>query len=350
MTRMSPGKLIRLRRLADDDGRFKMLAIDQRPPIESLVCQARGIDGPAFDDVVAVKESLLANLAPYASAVLMDPQYIFPAALLGVPRDCGLLVTLEHDKFEETTQGRLSSAIPHWSVQKIQSSGGDAVKVLAWYRPDADERVKEHQFEFVAGIGSQCARLDIPFVLELLLYPFPDEESHTSEYVEDPAKQSDHVVESVETFAHERFGVDLFKLESPVPISALAGERAMAESQIADKFSELDRAAGRPWVMLSAGADAASFHRILEQAFDAGASGFLAGRAIWWDACLSSFPDRDAMNAALAAEAIPYMEKINDLADQNAIPWTSHRRFGATGPQPPAAGEDFRRSYLEEPA
>lgn len=347
MTTMSPGKLLGLRRLADARGRFKMLAIDQRPPIEKLVTEARGVDRPDFDDVVGVKRMLLANLAPHASATLMDPQYIFPSGIEDLPHHCGLLITLEYDVFEETPWGRRSRAIPDWSVHQIRSAGGDAVKVLAWYRPDADQAIKEHQEEFVADIGAECVRLDIPFVFELLLYPFPGEDTHTSDYVEHPEKRSEDVVASVETFAHPRFGVDLFKLESPIPVSAISNPGTISDSNLAEAFASLNRAAARPWVMLSAGADPVSFQRILELAFDAGASGYLAGRAIWWEPCVASFPDWEAMKTGLEAEAVPYMEKINDLTDSLALPWTEHPGYGASGPQPPPAGEAFRLAYGE---
>ena len=49
--------------------------------------------------------------------------------------------------------------------------GGDAVKVLAWYRPDAEAAINAHQQRFVCEIGDQCRRNDIPYVLELLVYP-----------------------------------------------------------------------------------------------------------------------------------------------------------------------------------
>lgn len=346
MTIMSPGKYLGLRRLADDNGRFKMLAIDQRPPIEKLVREGRGSETPSFEDVAGVKELLLENLGPYATASLLDPQYIFPAALDRLPRGSGLLLTLEYDVFEEAPEGRLSSPIPDWSVRKIQTAGGDAVKVLAWYRPDAAASVKEHQQQFVAGIGAECTRLDIPFVFELLLYPLPSEDGHTTDYVEHPEKRSDHVIESVETFADPSFGVDLFKLESPLPIAAVSGPSAVAEGKLADVFSELDRAAGKPWVMLSAGADATSFKRVLEFAFDAGASGYLAGRAIWWDPCVAAFPDFDAMGRELKTQAVPYMEAINALTDARAVPWTRHRSFGGGGPRLPRAGDSFRSEYL----
>ena len=56
---LSPGKLWGLRRLADAGGRFKMLAVDQRPPIKNLVAERRGLDVASYDDVCAVKAMLV---------------------------------------------------------------------------------------------------------------------------------------------------------------------------------------------------------------------------------------------------------------------------------------------------
>lgn len=348
MTEITPGKLMGLRRLADAGGRFKMLAVDQRPPIENLVREARGGESAVFDDVAGVKAALIGELAPAATAVLMDPQYIFPSGIPLLPRDRGLLVTLEHDRFEETPNGRRSHPIPDWTVRKIRLAGGDAVKVLAWYRPDADPQIVEHQQAFVADIGAECSSYDIPFVFELLLYPFPGEEGHTTGYVETPMKRAESVIESVSTFADPRYGVDLFKLESPVPAASFTAEGRVPDREIDEAFSGLNQAAGRPWVMLSAGAKPASFERMLEKAYDAGASGYLAGRAIWWEACVSTFPDRDALAARLREISLPYMERINTLTDDRATPWFHHPGYGPDGPTPPEAGDEFRRRYGAE--
>ena len=43
---MQPGKLWGMRRLADAGGRFKMLAVDQRPPIKNLIMDKLGEDRP----------------------------------------------------------------------------------------------------------------------------------------------------------------------------------------------------------------------------------------------------------------------------------------------------------------
>ena len=339
---MLPGKLWGMRRLADAGGRFKMLAVDQRPPIKNLIAAKRGAAAAGYSDVSDFKTLLVEELGPHASAVLLDPHYAYPAAIHRVSPRQGLLVTLEDSIFEETPDGRLSREIDHWSVDKIKRAGADAVKVLAWYRPDAAQKVLEHQQELTARIGDACRRFDIPYLFELLVYPFPGSTGHTTDYVEDAAKRADHVVQSVATFADPRFGIDVFKLESPLPASAVP-DKAADDGSVQSRFDELGRAAGRPWVMLSAGATQDQFHRILEYAYVAGASGYLAGRAIWWDAG-QAFPDLEAMRGSLVVNSVPYMQTINRLTDQLATPWTSQP--GALGEAVlENAGPGFRSAY-----
>ena len=344
---LTPGKLWGLRRLADDAGRFKMLAVDQRPPIKDLVSIARGTSEASYEDVSDVKRLLVEELGPYSSATLLDPHYAYPATIDAVSPRSGLLLTLEDSVFVEAARGRRSTEIDNWSVDKIKRVGADAVKVLAWYRPDADPAVNEHQKQFVASVGEACRRYDIPYLFELLVYSFPGEDRHTAEYVEQVAKRADHVIESVETFADPVYGVDVFKLESPIPASGVpdpstddhaAGERTQ------ELFNELDRASSVPWVMLSAGAEKDAFMRILTYAYRAGASGFLAGRAIWWDE-VQAFPDIGAARKGLESESVPYMLKINALTDELALPFEQHPSYGPLGPGLVDKDASFRANY-----
>ena len=349
---LSPGKLWGLRRLADDEGRFKMTAVDQRPPIKNLIKDRRGTEEASYGDVAAVKQMLVRELAPSSSALLLDPHVAFPTAVSLMSPKQGLILTLEDSIFRETQGGRLSAAIDHWSVAKIKRAGGDAVKVLAWYRPDSDPAVCRHQEDFVAGIGDACRRYDIPFVFELLVYPLPSDAAQTKDYVEDPGKRPELVLESVERFAEPRFGVDLFKLESPVKAAEVPdpdGDDAEAIAATQAWFDRLGALAGRPWVMLSAGAGMDAFRRVLTYAYRAGASGYLAGRAIWWQA-FQSFPDMHEMAAALRSTGVPYMGALNTLTDDLATPWPKHPRYGDTAgiiASIENADGDFRTRYAD---
>jgi tagatose 1,6-diphosphate aldolase len=337
---LSPGKLWGIRRLADDAGLFRMTALDQRPPIMGLIKQRKGLEEAPDAEVAAVKAVIAETLAPASSALLVDPLWAYPGCIGHVSPRQGLILTLEDHRFEDGPGGRRSASIPEWSVEKIRRIGGDAVKVLAWYRPDAAPEVIAHQQAYVRSVGEACRRFDLPFVFELLVYPFRDA---THDYVEDSTKRPEMVIQSVEAFADPAYGVDIFKLESPLPAAQVPAPGAAGSTEVQRWFDRLGEAAGRPWVMLSAGASAAAFERVLHYAFKAGASGFLAGRAIWWDA-FQHYPDLAAIRTGLARDGRAYLERLGALAAAGAVPWTRHPRF-ADGIEIAGGGFDLPHRY-----
>ena len=336
---LTPGKLWGLRRMADQNGLFKMTAVDQRPPIKGPIAAHHGVDVAPWDDVARFKGLLVETLQDQSTAMLLDPHYAIPHSIGALSPTKGLIVTLEDSLFRETTGGRLSSDIDDWSVAKIKRMGGDAVKVLAWYRPDAAPSVCRAQQDHVKRIGEDCARHDIPFLFELLVYPLASDADQTKDYVEMKGKKSGDVLASVEEFAKPDYGVDLFKLESPVNAADADGS-----AEVQAVFDEMGRLAGRPWVMLSAGAGKPEFYKVLQHAFKAGASGFLAGRAIWLDA-FRAYPDWDKVRAGLEGASRAYMADICALADAQAANWSTHACFGAGGASFKPADASFRHKY-----
>ena len=115
---LSAGKLLGLRRLADESGRFKIVAVDQRPPIQNEIKSSFGSDEAPWEDVAEVKRVLAENLAEESSALLMDPLFAWPAAHSVLRHDQGLMLTLEHAVFDETPRGRCSNVIPDWSRRR----------------------------------------------------------------------------------------------------------------------------------------------------------------------------------------------------------------------------------------
>lgn len=325
---LSTGKHWRMRRLADADGFLTMLAVDQRPPIERLVAEARGERVARPGDVADVKRLLVDVLAPEASAVLVDPLVGYDAARDRLDPHRGLLLTLEHAVFDEEPGGRRSGPIPGWNVETIAAAGADGVKVLAWYRPDADDAVREHQVRWAASVGEECRRLDLPYVLELLVYPMEGRPEF-----DDVEGRAGAVLESVRTFADPVVGVDLFKLESPVPPGLLAPPDTPEGRRHQRHFRALDEACGRPWVVLSAGAGRTDFLRVVEHAATAGASGYLAGRAIWHQA-LSPFPDLEACRGLLTTTSVPFARELTALTRRLGHPWHAHRGYGDGGSAP----------------
>jgi tagatose 1,6-diphosphate aldolase len=332
------GTLRALTTLADDDGRFGMIAVDQRPPIFAALARhgSRQPDDVGYDEVALVKGVLVEELAPEATAVLLDPVWTHPHHLTAVPGRVGLLSTLEDHDFTVDAGERRSHPIPDWSVEKIKRSGAQGVKLLVWDRPDVGPATRAHQDAFVAGVGASCRANELPFVLELLVYPLPGEEAGSAAYAR---AKPERVIASVRHYAQERFGVDLFKLEFPADLKRTrefasgafdgeARESVYDVSEVREHLRALDAAANVPWVVLSAGVGPREFAANVELACDAGASGFLAGRAVWWDA-LAAYPDVGAMRARLRGVSVPYLRALRATV-LRGTPWTEHRRFGGS--------------------
>jgi tagatose 1,6-diphosphate aldolase len=333
---LSAGKLRALATLADDDGRFTMIAVDQRPPIFAALAR-HGDRDPSevrYDEVAAVKGALVEVLAPHATAVLLDPVWTHPHYLRAVPGRVGLLSTLEDYGFDLVDGERRSRTIPGWSVDQIRRSGAMGVKLLAWHRPDVSEATHAHQDAFVEAVGRACAEHDLPFVLELLTYPLQGEDPASAAYAR--AKPA-HVIGSLRRYADPRFGVDLMKLEFPAELRRTAGFHAGALDGVEREavydldavrgfLAELDAASPVPWVLLSAGVGPREFALAVELAVDAGASGVLAGRAVWYDA-LAVYPDLDAVKARLRDRSVPYLAQLRAIV-QRGLPWHRHRRYG----------------------
>jgi len=308
------GKLIHIKKLCNDQGHLQMLAIDQRPPIFNLIREKK--KAYTYKDVVDFKKQISVNLSQYSTAILMDPVYSVPS-LIPSSKSKGLIVTLEDHNFIEKGKGRYSKNIKNWTVEKIKRIGGDAVKVLAWYRPDADQKSIKHQKKYIETIGKQCERYDIPFLLELLVYPFRNEIGYSKDYKEQLDKNQNHVIDSVKEFSKTKYKVDIFKLESPVDSDKLQNGKFTKTTE--DAFKQLSKVTRNiPWVMLSSGMSKESFLNCLKLAYKNGASGYLAGRTIWLDA-FRDYPNYKKITTKLNKESVSYVKKLNELTKKNAL-------------------------------
>ena len=307
------GKLVHIKKLCNDESHLQMLAIDQRPPIFNLIKERK--KRYTYKDVVDFKKNISLNLSQHSTAILMDPVYSVPN-LIPSSKSKGLIITLEDHDFIERGKGRYSKNIKNWTVEKIKRIGGDAVKVLAWYRPDADQKSIKHQKRYIETIGKQCEKYDIPFLLELLVYPFKNETGYSKDYKEQLDKNQNHVINSVKEFSKEKYKVDIFKLESPVDSNQLQNSKFNKATE--DAFKQLSRATRNiPWVMLSSGMSKKSFLNCLKLAYKNGASGYLAGRTIWLDA-FKDYPNYKKITTNLSNESARYVKKLNELTNKNA--------------------------------
>ncbi len=337
--KLSPGKLLGMKRLSDDNGVFKMLAVDQRPPIKNLIIEKLSVDEAPWEEVANFKKLLVETLQDFSTAILLDPHFAVPRSMDTIHPRKGIIITLEDSNYDENKHGRISKNIDHWSVSKIKKMGADAVKVLAYYRPDAHESILKLQKDYIQKIGEECKNFDILFLLELLVYPLASDKFQTKEYIEMKGKNPTHVLDSVKEFSHPKYNVDVFKLESPV------NPKTIKDRDI-EVFRELGKIAQRPWVMLSAGANKDDFKKVLDFAYKSGCSGFLAGRAIWLDA-FNHYPDWAKVKLELGNGACDYSKEISLLAEKNANPWYSHQSLNEEDIKFPYQDHNFRYNYKD---
>jgi tagatose 1,6-diphosphate aldolase len=308
---MTPGKALGLVRISDGDGRYAMLAIDQRPPLFQLVTRALGKPEEAVAGDVGLLKGMLAEaLAADVTGLLVDPLYGYPHVLPVLPRSTGLLLTLEDHRFETTAGGfRRSRTIPGWTVERAVRAGADALKLLVWYRPDAPADVREAQQRLVRDVGEACAAADRPFVLELLPYPLPGESGNGY-----TRQLPDLSFGLAEAFAAAAYRVDLYKIALPGAPDAVTewGGALYCLHDVREVMARTTRLLPAPWVLLSGGMAPERFVTSLALATEAGARGYLAGRAVWGTA-VEAYPDIRAVRRRLAGGAAGVLQSLNRI-------------------------------------
>jgi tagatose-1,6-bisphosphate aldolase len=298
---MTLGKLRGMQQLANDRHVFTITAFDHRQSFKRMITPLLSHE-PSWAEVVAEKKRLVAALAPHSSAVLLDPLYgagpLLAAGL--IPGATGVLVAREASGYSDTAQGRVTALQPGWSASAIKRLGASAVKLLIYYHPEAP--VAQQQEEVVLRVAKACRDSDIALVLEIVTYAIP----------EFTREKSQLVLESARRLASQN--IDLLKVEFPADFDGEIDEVTAKAS-----CHELSTSIPVPWVLLSAAVDFPIFQKQVEIACEAGASGFLAGRAIWKEAM--SLPNVGEREHFLSTVAVSRLCILNDIANYRARPW-----------------------------
>jgi len=318
-----------LQQIADDKGMLTVCAVDHRGSLRKALAEAWGRDA-TYQDVVDFKLDLCRAVAPSASAVLLDPVYGVAATIAAgkLPGHVGLLVSLEKTGYTGDSATRLPELLPDWGVAKIKRLGASAVKLLIYYRPDLGE-VSTRQRDLVARVSEECLVADIPLLVETVSYPV---EGETSEMFS--ARKPELVIETARQLTELPF--DVLKSEFPADVYY---ERD--EAKLAAACKALDAASQLPWALLSAGVNFELFKMEAEIAFSAGASGFLAGRALWQEA--TPISDRAARRDFFNSTVQARLSQLTRLADSYGTPW--YAKLGSADGNFPPVEEGWYQSY-----
>jgi sulfofructosephosphate aldolase len=283
-----------LAQVARPSGAFAMLAVDQRESMRAMFAEHQ--TAPVTDEQLRdFKVAATRVLSPYASAVLVDKQFAFDAVVAAhaVAPTCGLIAAADHfvpDPTELVSAVEIDRDVDPADVRK---QGAVAMKLLVIHRPDepASERVAMVE-EFV----DRCRTAGLVSIIE----PVAKAPRHA-----DAAGAWDWdqcVVDAAKELGS--LGADLYKAEVP-----LKGQGS--DDEIRRRCAEITAAVSSPWVVLSSGVPAEVFPRAVELACREGASGFLAGRAVWAAVIGSDDVERD-----LHEISIPRLQRLGALVDE----------------------------------
>ncbi len=277
--------------LTRPSGGFAMLAVDQREAMRAMFAAHQ--DAPVSDEqVTRFKLAAASILTPYASGVLIDKQFAFDQAVAaGVVDDsCGLIAAADHfiagpDEFVADVEID-TTVVP----EAVRGQGAVALKLLVIHRPDGDPAVRIRMVEeFVA----RCRAAGLISIIE----PVSKAPRDGRDWDWD-----DGVLAAARELG--ALGADLYKAEVP-----LRGQGDPDE--IRRRCEAITAAVDSPWVVLSSGVPHELFPDAVRIACSAGASGFLAGRAVW-----ASVIGSDDVEHDLRTISVPRLQQLGAVVDE----------------------------------
>lgn len=334
---MTEGKYRRLLAVSTKKGIIAAAAMDQRGSLKKAIAKEKGVDPKEVTQAMLSEFKTLVTkvLTPYASAILLDPEYGLEA-IKARAKGTGCLLAYELTGYDQTQPGRIPQLIPYWSVKKAIEVGADCIKILMYYTPFDTGEVNAIKQAFIMRIGAECAYYDIPFFLEFVGY---DPQGGDEKGLAYAKKKPEIVRESMKEFSKPEYLVDVLKVEIPVNLQYTEGTKASRspkEPGVAYRREEAKRhfresaaAATKPFIYLSAGVSDEEFRESLELATEAGVpfNGVLCGRATWKDGI-----PRYAKEGAKAFEewlrdrGVKNIQALNEVLERGAKPW--HARYG----------------------
>jgi tagatose 1,6-diphosphate aldolase len=327
---LTPGKKRGLDAVSDKRGVIAALAIDQRGAMRELFSKPMGIEAADVpgDKLIEYKKAVSRVLTPYASAILLDPEFGLPASRERA-KSSGLLLAYEVTGYDKAVKGRLPRLLDHWSVHRLVREGADSVKILLYYSAFSEPAINDIKYAFVERIGAECAAADIPFFLELVSY-VDGVDTKSPEFAR---KKPELVSKGMAEFSKPQYRIDILKVGMPVTLAAVEGAPSTAPEQVYTRkeaqqhFLHAAQQSTLPFIYLSEGVSNETFQFGLELAAESGArfSGVLCGRATWKDG-VAVYVEKGAaaLDEWLHTTGKQNIENVNARL-KAATPWHSFR-------------------------
>ncbi len=293
---LSVGKQRRLAQIADAAGRFALVACDQRGNLRRAL-NPESPESVSYDQMVTFKGQVIKTIGPFVTGALVDPEFGAAQVIRSgeLPGSCGLIVAVEETGYEADAHDRQTALIEGFDPRKAARLGASAVKLLLYFHPEAGRA--RRQLDVVAAVAAGCREVEMPLIVEPLSFSI-DAGAALS-----PNERRRVVVETARVLS--RLDIDMLKLEFPVDVVAET-DRAIWRHAC----EEVTAASTVPWLLLSAGVGFELFAAQAKIACEAGASGVLAGRAVWREATEVDGVDRLDWLETIARERMVTLRAI----------------------------------------
>lgn len=290
-----------LTNLARPSGALAMVAVDQREALRGMFAAHQSTPVPD-SQLTQFKVDVARELSPYASALLVDQEFGIDAIIdqKVLAPTCGLIAAADLLVGPAGGAATDTAVDPDVDPLRMRDIGSVGLKFLVLWRNDESP---ESRLKLVDEFNQLCAKSGLPSIIEVIVKP-PTDSSRSFD------REEELVIAAKEA---STWSADLYKAEVP-----FHGEGdLLAITRNAQRITE---AVGTPWVVLSNGVKAPFFADAVKACAQGGASGFLAGRAVWADIVGSA-----DIPAALREVSIPRLEKLAEIVDQYARPWSDVR-------------------------
>ena len=288
-----------LTNLARPSGALAMVAVDQREALRGMFAAHQSTPVPD-SQLTQFKVDVARELSPFASALLVDQEFGIDAIIdqKALHSGCGLIAAADLLVGPAGGAATDTAVDPDVDSIRMRDIGSVGLKFLVLWRNDESPDVRA---KLVEDFNKLCEVSGLPSIIEIIVKP-PTDSSRSFN------REEELIIAAREAATWKP---DLYKAEVP-----FHGEGDLSlVTKNADRISE---AIGSPWVVLSNGVKQPFFNDAVKACAMGGASGFLAGRAVWAD--IVGSPD---IPKALREISIPRLEQLAEIVDTHAKPWSS---------------------------
>jgi sulfofructosephosphate aldolase len=286
--------VITLDALARPSGTFLMVAMDQRESLRTMLAGHHPGE-ISTEQLIRFKLAVARELGGLASGLLIDDEYgsevVAEAARL-LPASCGLILAV--DALQQPPGGIVEDTT--LAEPRELDPAVVALKLLVIWRDDSQRTRRREMSLAFAELARERGLLS---VLEPVV--------RGAEGFERDAAIVEAAAELSAT------GCDLYKCQVPL-------EGKGEPDEITRWAHKIDAAAACPWVVLSQGVDPEDFPAAVEASCKGGASGMLAGRAVW----TATLPAPDPTEL-LRTESVPRLRELGAIVDAHGRPWREKR-------------------------